>query len=571
MGVVYKARHIHFGEIYAIKILWRQFGNNPTVLQLFMNEAKLLRMLSHPNIVNVSDVFVSEGEYCIVMEFVEGRTLEEIIRKEVGPIRRSRAIYLFKQMLNGIAYIHFRPTPIIHRDLKPANILITADDRVKIADFGIAKVLEAGQGASTVVKGTPVYMSPEAIIDPVKVDIRADIYSLGMTFYKMLCAKTPFPEDNSITVTAVYARIMNGEIPPPTAFYPGISEELSDFVMKAIHPDRERRFSSVVEMLSALEVLEKEGSADYGTDIPVSTGWRRFQSAGRVFPDSDSSPGVSLQSGDSWLNNNRVNLNLGIEMVLVEGGEFIMGYNRNRDGDTPEHRAKIDSFLMGKYPVTQAQWKKIQGSNPAYFEGDNLPVEQISWVEAVEFCNRLSMIEGLEPCYTVTKLGGNQGWSDSIEGTDVNVDCDFGANGYRLPTEAEWEFAAKGGLKNSGFLFSGSNNFDEVGWTTENSNETTHEVGKKKPNELGIYDLTGNVWEWCWDAYSENFYRLSLLNNPVCSDSGPDCVIRGGCWELDSNYCSNYLRDYEDLMSKDATVGFRLVRNFESAGKKTLG
>jgi len=258
-------------------------------------------------------------------------------------------------------------------------------------------------------------------------------------------------------------------------------------------------------------------------------------------------------------------------MVLVEGGEFIMGYNRNRDGDTPEHRAKIDSFLMGKYPVTQAQWKKIQGSNPAYFEGDNLPVEQISWVEAVEFCNRLSMIEGLEPCYTVTKLGGNQGWSDSIEGTDVNVDCDFGANGYRLPTEAEWEFAAKGGLKNSGFLFSGSNNFDEVGWTTENSNETTHEVGKKKPNELGIYDLTGNVWEWCWDAYSENFYRLSLLNNPVCSDSGPDCVIRGGCWELDSNYCSNYLRDYEDLMSKDQTVGFRLVRNFESAGKKTLG
>ena len=259
MGVVYKAQHIHFGEIVAIKRLWEQFSTDPTVLELFLNEGKILRSLHHRNIVRVSGLFAFEGNHYIVMEHIEGRTLSEIIKRETGPIRRERAINLFKQMLEGVAYIHNQPKTIIHRDLKPLNILVTSNDTVKITDFGIAKALVEGGQASTVVKGTPVYMSPEQIINPKTVDIRTDVYALGMTFYEMLCAKTPFQGDTATTPTAVYTRVINDKVPPPTEFYPDISDPLVNFVMKSIHKDREHRFPNAIEMLQELEGIEGRG------------------------------------------------------------------------------------------------------------------------------------------------------------------------------------------------------------------------------------------------------------------------------------------------------------------------
>ncbi|GAB1348103.1 hypothetical protein MASR1M107_03140 [Ignavibacteriales bacterium] len=264
MGVVYKARHIHFNEIYAVKRLWEQYSKDPTVLKLFLNEGVTLRGLSHENIVRVHDLFNLGADHYIVMEFIKGRTLSAIIKKETGPIQQERAIGLFRQMLKGIGYIHRQPEPIIHRDIKPLNILVTTDDSVKITDFGIAKALETGRGnASTVVKGTPVYMSPEQIIAPSTVDIRTDVYSLGITFYEMLCGHTPFESKKDTNPTAVYATIMSGEVPPPTHFYPGISDALSDFVMKAIDKDRDQRFANTNEMLKELERLERSGETVY--------------------------------------------------------------------------------------------------------------------------------------------------------------------------------------------------------------------------------------------------------------------------------------------------------------------
>ncbi|KAB2908967.1 MAG: serine/threonine protein kinase [Ignavibacteriales bacterium] len=292
MGVVYKARHIHFGEIFAVKMLWQQFRNNPAVLNLFLNEAKLLRKLHHPNIVTVNEVLSYENENYIVMEFVEGRTLSEIIRKEVGPIRRERAVHLLKQMLEGMAYIHSQNPPIIHRDLKPLNILVTKDDVVKITDFGIAKVLEAEASASTVMKGTPTNMSPEALMNPSSVDTRSDVYSLGMTFYEMLCAKTPFTDTRATTPIAVYTQIMQGNIPPPTAFYPGISERLSDFVMKAINKEREWRFPSAYEMLQELKIIEEMGE----TMVSSAPLWSALAPADGSHPTHGGGTGAFVKS-----------------------------------------------------------------------------------------------------------------------------------------------------------------------------------------------------------------------------------------------------------------------------------
>ena len=190
-------------------------------------------------------------------------------------------------------------------------------------------------------------------------------------------------------------------------------------------------------------------------------------------------------------------------------------------------------FLIGKYPVTQKEYQEILGDNPSRFEGDNKPVERVSWYDAVEFCNKLSEKEGLQKAYS---------------GKGDNITCDFNSNGYRLPTEAEWEFAARGGNKSMGYKYSGSNQIDEVAWYDGNSNKTCN-VGTKLPNELGIYDMSGNVWEWCWDWYDNS---KSLRVN------------RGGGWYSDAEYCRVAHRYGSTPEGRGSGLGFRLVRTKNS-------
>ncbi len=238
-----------------------------------------------------------------------------------------------------------------------------------------------------------------------------------------------------------------------------------------------------------------------------------------------------------------------IEMVYVSGGTFEMGCTSEQSGcegyESPVHTVTLNSFLIGKYEITQIQYKDIMGTNPSRFKADNRPVERVSWYNAIKFCNKLSLRDGLEPCYTIN--GGS-------------VTCDFSKNGYRLPTEAEWEYAARGGSEGSATLYAGSNNADDVAWYKGNSGSQTNEVGTKQPNELGLYDMSGNVWEWCWDWFVDNYYSSSPQNNPKGPDTGVWRVMRGGSWYFGVNLLrvasrSGYLPDYiyEDY-------GFRIVR-----------
>jgi len=227
-------------------------------------------------------------------------------------------------------------------------------------------------------------------------------------------------------------------------------------------------------------------------------------------------------------------------MIWIKGGSFQMGSNRWEE-EKPIHKVKINSFYIGEYEVMQKQYREIMGKNPSEFSGDNNPVEQVSWYDAVEFCNKLSELVGLTKCYSK---------SGKI------ITCNFKANGYRLPTEAEWEYAAHGGALSNGYKYSGSDDMDEVARC--NNSETTH-VGTKKPNELGIYDMSGNVKEWCWDKYDKNYCSSSSFENPR-GGSGYSRILRGGGWlNIGDEFYSTTSRENQSPNDICYYVGFRIA------------
>ncbi|PKN78289.1 MAG: transcriptional regulator [Candidatus Cloacimonetes bacterium HGW-Cloacimonetes-1] len=240
--------------------------------------------------------------------------------------------------------------------------------------------------------------------------------------------------------------------------------------------------------------------------------------------------------------------------VLVAGGTFSNGTSN----------VTVSSFYMDKYELTQAGYQAVMGSNPAtgYGVGSNYPVYSVSWFKAIEYCNRRSINEGLTPCYSYSSYGTNPanwpaGWNTSNT-NHTNVACNWTANGYRLPTEMEWQFAARGGNQTHNYTYSGSNDVNTVAWYYSNSGSTTHTVGTKVPNELGLYDMSGNVWEWNWDIYGS--YPSGSQTNPTGAASGSYRVLRGGGWYYNASYCPVSARSYDYAAGSNYIIGFRCVR-----------
>jgi len=225
--------------------------------------------------------------------------------------------------------------------------------------------------------------------------------------------------------------------------------------------------------------------------------------------------------------------NLLKNMVYVEGNTFVMGATSEQGNDAwfyekPAHKVTLSSYYIGKYPVTQEEWEAVMGSNPAKFKGDKYPVEQVSWDDCQEFVRKLSQLTGKQ---------------------------------FRLPTEAEWEFAARGGSKSKGYKYAGGNDMEEVGWFQDNSDSQTHPVGQKKANELGIYDMSGNVWEWCQDRY-EDFDRDADTYthlDPQGPTVGFDRVERGGGWASIARRCRVSSRGDGIPSNRFNAIGLRIA------------
>ena len=236
--------------------------------------------------------------------------------------------------------------------------------------------------------------------------------------------------------------------------------------------------------------------------------------------------------GESEFKNRTFTVNgVSFEMIAVEGGTFTMGATSEQgsdayDDEKPAHQVTLSSYYIGKTEVTQELWQAVMGSNPSKFSGTNLPVEKVSWEDCQSFVIKLNELTG---------------------------------KNFRLPTEAEWEYAARGGNKSNGFKFSGGNNIAEVAWYSGNGNKISHPVATKAPHELGIYDMSGNVWEWCSDWYSSSYYTSSSQTNPTGPNSGSYRVYRGGSWSGNDRYCRVSHRDSNYPSYRFNYVGLRLA------------
>jgi len=261
--------------------------------------------------------------------------------------------------------------------------------------------------------------------------------------------------------------------------------------------------------------------------------------------------------------------------VLVEAGTFQMGSNDGYDDNKPVHEVTITKpFYMGKYEVTQAEYEKYcsytgtDSPSSSYGDGDNYPAYYVSWYDALVYCNKLSMAEGLTPCYSIDGSTNPDDWG--AVPTDWNdtwaaATCDFKVNGYRLPTEAEWEYAARAGDNTVDSLtYSGTSDVNKLGeyaWYYDNSNSTTHEVGTKLPNAFGLYDMSGNVYEWCWNWLTDSYDTTTEGgSDPTGTSAGSGRVNRGGSWGYGSGYCAVSCRGSGGPDCSGYYVGFRVVR-----------
>jgi formylglycine-generating enzyme required for sulfatase activity len=468
-------------------------SQKPLVAKLrnkFIDEARAVCQLHHPNIVNVSDIFEENGTAYYVMDYIDGRSLSDIVNHE-GPLTEARALKYIRQIASALQYVHDHN--LLHLDVKPGNIMVDSDDIAVLIDFGASKQYdeESGENTSTLMGKTPGYAPLEQMGNDVrKFTPATDIYALGATLYKLLSGVTPLSSTD----------LAGGEelAPLPTS----VSVSVAHAIAAAMNINKTKRPQTMKEFLSLLNATQTSEET--------------------IFPASAESIGQPI-SGDDFQANG-----ITFKMMKVEEGTFRMGATSEQQypdsAEKPVHQVTLSTYYIGETAVTQALWKAVMGENPSHFQGDNLPVENVSWNDCQKFISKLNEITG---------------------------------QFFRLPTEAEWEFAARGGNNSRRYQYSGSNTLVDVAWYKDNSDNQTHSVKTKRPNELGIYDMSGNVWEWCQDWNGS--YSSASVTNPTGAATGTNRVYRGGSWNYYLRNCRTAFRGNFTPDWRNFGLGFRLA------------
>ena len=665
MGEVLKAHHRRMDRIVALKVLPQKAMQSEGAVKRFYREVKAAARLNHPNIVTAFDADEVEGIHYLVMEFVDGQDLARIV-KQHGPMSVDQAVECVVQAAKGLEYAHGEG--VIHRDIKPGNLLLDRKGTVKVLDMGLARIDMAGADeperltASEQVMGTCDYMAPEQAEDTHAADHRADIYSLGCTFYRLLTGTPPYKGDSLIKILLSHRE---APIPSLCEARQDVPEALNAVYQKMLAKAPEDRYQSMGEVVEALEAtrepdkpgdkLRSQSSSDLAltsflrnlgqggvstrvTAPPVAeetmpsqaqqetgkglvgkllTADRRtllgylgigggvavcvilfgllvavFNRGGdntSPLPSAGEGPGVRALSGrkqppplavapfdekqakahqQAWADylglpvEREIDLPGGVKltMVLIPPGEFLMGSpeaerqwaleeatatndNRAIERIPTEvlHQVKITRpFYLGKYELTQAQWQAVMGNNPSKFQDPSSPVEQVSWDDIQRFLAKLNTAGTRRVPSAKTARAA----------TEMK---------YALPTEAQWEYVCRGGTTTA-FSFGDSvAMLGECAWSRSNSGGKTHPVDGLKANAWNLYDMYGNVWEWCMDWDAADYYAQSPPTDPPGPLSGSNRVYRGGGWASHPRSCRSASRNSYVPGHRNDGLGFRLA------------
>jgi formylglycine-generating enzyme required for sulfatase activity/predicted Ser/Thr protein kinase len=607
MGAVYQAMDENLNCLVAVK---ETFAKADEHRRAFRREAELLANLNHPTLPKVMDHFTHGDGQFLVMQFVSGHDLAELLELREQPFAVDKVLAWAGQLLDALEELHSYDPPIVHRDIKPSNLKVTPKGRVVLLDFGLAKgaagqmsTADADSQPKSIYGYTPNY-APLEQIRGAGTDPRSDLYSLGATVWSLLTGKVPpdalsrvADKEEGKPDPLIGAHELNASVPL----------SVSDAISRAMNLNRNQRTATAAEMRSDLRA-DPQSAAEHST-----SGAKENRAAENLSPRKDSSgeaetvgipdaavstvqpqspqtlvvpqppriPSQSSQVGPTvaslspaesmthknplaivgasvviggvgfilllvlvislaiwrpWSkNSNSSNRSstaprnmaeqIGLDLAPIPRGSFLMGDSLA----SPVHTVNITrDFYLSRFEVTQSQWQTVMGNNPSKFNacGGNCPVEMITWNDAQEFIRKL-----------------NQQESKYI---------------YRLPTEAEWEYACRAGTTGDYY-----GTLSEIGWYFQNSGGTTHPRGLKKANAFGLYDMSGNVWEWTEDRTHFN-YQGAPSDGRAWVDSGdaPNHVIRGGAWFNTSEYLTSPRRAWTDAKAPDSSgnhIGFRLA------------
>jgi len=644
MGTVYLAEDTRLSRRVAVKVPHFSAADDPSIIERFHREARTAAAIDHPNICPVHDAGEVDGFHFLVMPFIEGTPLSQLVDED-DPWSPARAAVLVRQLALAVQVIH--GCGLVHRDLKPANVLLRSNGEPVLMDFGLARSFtEQSQyltrtGAAV---GTPAYMPPEQILGDAKaIGPATDVYSLGVILYELLTGCLPFEGPPA----SVYGQILHAQAEPPSERRPGANAALDAVCLKALAKKPAERFASMAAFAEALlpwacpvalvsaPTLPRLSEAPpliepppalrvtcpgcgKALKVPATTAGKRLKCPGcktvlaaaaathhRSAPkrvsvetaapsllETAGTPpppvqkrggrpalvvslfGMALLAGylilwpllrDDQQEGSKppaggekaprkktaalakeLRNSLGMKLVLIPAGTFTMGSpkeEKDRSKDEVQHEVELTRpFYVGAHEVTQEEYEKGMGKNPSWFastgggkdkvrgkDTGRFPVESVSWDEAVAFCTKLTELPAEKKAGRV----------------------------YRLPTEAEWEYACRGGATSSKPFHFGAS----LSPSQANSHlGRTMAVGSYPANGFGLYDMHGNVGEWCADWYGSYPQGSTRVKDPTGPLSGTRRVLRGGSWGHASSFFSrSAYRSLAEPRKRVNVIGFRVV------------